>query len=135
MAAQEIARALSPKNADADQIAAAIQEALAETLPEVDVFDPALISPDQLIQVLVEFFSRILFQEICSVAGEAWKHSPDAPATMQTEADLLELVKVVVEKHLAPRLARGLDRLSRAEIARLERQAIDEVWREWENIS
>ena len=33
-AAQEIARALAPDNADADQISAAIQEAMAEALPE-----------------------------------------------------------------------------------------------------
>lgn len=133
VAAQEIARALAPANADADQITAAIQEALAEALPDAELFDPASISADQLVQILVEFFSRILFQEITSTAGDAWNKAPDAQHATQTEADLLELVRVIVDKHMSPRFAQGLKNLSRDQIAALERAAIDEVWREWES--
>ena len=132
-AAQEIARALAPENEDADQVTAAIQEAMAEALPGVEVFDPASIKMDQIVQLLVEFFSRILFQEITNVAGDAWNKSPDAEMTTQTEAALLELVRVVVDKHLSPRLAAGnIGSLTRTQIAALERAAIEEVWREWE---
>ena len=132
-AAQEIARALAPENADADQIAIAIQEAVAEVLPEATTFDPDAISMDQVIQILVEFFSRIIFQEITSVAGDAWNHSPSATRTTAVEADLLEIVRVTVDKHLSPRLANGLSTLSRQEIAALQRNAITEVWRDWES--
>lgn len=132
-AAQEIARALAPDNADADQIAAAIQEAMAEILPEFEVFDPAAISDDQMVQLLVEFFSRIVFQEITSAAGDAWNKSSSAERTTQAEADLLELVRASVDRHLSPRLSTDLNTLSRVEIAALEKAAIAEVWREWES--
>jgi hypothetical protein len=134
VAAQEIARALAPENADADRVTAAIQEALAEALPEAEVFDPATLTSDQLVQILVEFFSRILFQEITNTAGDAWNKAPDARHTTQTETDLLELIRVVVDKHFSPRLAAGLGKATRAEFARLERAAMDEVWREWETL-
>jgi hypothetical protein len=132
-AAQEVARALAPENADADQITAAIQEAMAEALPGVEIFDPPAISLDQIVQLLVEFFSRILFQEITNAAGDAWNRSPGAERTTRAEADLLELVRAVVDKHLSPRFAAGFSTLSRAQIVALERAAIAEVWREWES--
>jgi hypothetical protein len=131
-AAQEIARALAPENADADQITVALQEAIAEVLPDTAIFDPDAISMDQVIQILVEFFSRIIFQEITGVAGDAWNRSPSAARTTLLEADLLEIVRVTVDKHLSPRLANGLSTLTREQIAALQQNAVREVWREWE---
>lgn len=131
-AAQELARALAPENADADLVATAIQEAIAEALPEVEVFDPATITNDQLIHLLVEFFSRILFQEITSTAGDAWNKSRSPRQTAKLEAALLELVRVTVDKHLSPRLANGISNFSRAQFQDIERAAIEDVWREWE---
>lgn len=133
VAAQEIARALAPENIDADHITVAIQEAITEVLPEAGVFDPSLLTPDALVQIMVEFFSRILFIEITSAAGDAWNHAPDATHATQTEADLLELIRVVVDKHFGPRVAQGLAGATRQEFRALERAAMDEVWREWES--
>jgi hypothetical protein len=135
VAAQEIARALAPETIDTDQITAAIQEAITEVLPEAGVFDPSLLTPDVLVQILVEYFSRILFLEITDVAGDAWNKAEDAQHATQTEADLLELIRVVVDKHFAPRLAQGLRNPNREEFRRLERAAMDEVWREWERLT
>jgi hypothetical protein len=132
IAAQEIARALAPDNIDADHITVAIQEAITEVLPDAGVFDPSLLTPDSLIQIMVEFFSRILFIEITNAAGDAWNHAPDATHATQTEADLLELIRVVVDKHFGPRMAQGFNGASRDEFRKLERAAMDEVWREWE---
>lgn len=132
VAAQEIARALAPEGADADEVTAAIQEAITEVLPEAGVFDPSLLTPDALVQIMVEFFSRILFMEITATAGDAWNKAPDQQHATQTEADLLELIRVVVDKHFSPRLAQGLKNANREQFRKLERQAMDEVWREWE---
>jgi hypothetical protein len=131
-AAQEIARALAPENADADQVSAAIQEAMAAALPDVEIFDPTAITPDQIIQMLVEFWSQILFQEITNVAGDAWNKSPGPDETTKLEGDLLELVRAVVDKYMSPRFAAGLKTLTRPQIAALERSAVAEIWREWE---
>jgi hypothetical protein len=132
-AAQELARALAPVNADAELVATAIQEAVAEALPDVDVFDPATIADDQLIQLLVEFFSRILFQEITLAAGDAWNKSTSPRRTTRLEADLLELIRVTVDRRLGPLLQNRITNLSRAQFQEIERAAIDEVWREWES--
>ncbi len=53
---------------------------------------------NQLVQILVEFFSRILFQEITTTAGDARNKALSAQHAAQTEVDLLELVCVVVGK-------------------------------------
>lgn len=103
-------------------------------LPDAGVFDPTLLTPDALIQIMVEFFTRILFLEITSVAGDAWNKAPDAQHATQTEADLLELIRVVVDKHFSPRMAQGFTNSNRAEFRKLERAAMDEVWREWERL-
>ncbi len=131
-AAQEIAKALAPDNADADQIAAAIQEAMVEVLVDQATFDPTVITPDQIVALLVEFFARILFQEISGVAGDAWKKCPNVQRTTATENELLELVRTAMDKHLSPRISVGLSNLSKAEVAALERAALEDVWREWE---
>lgn len=101
-------------------------------LPEAEVFDPTTLTSDQLVQILVEFFSRILFQEITNTAGDAWNKAPDAQHTTQTEADLLELIRVVVDMHFSPRLTERLGKATRAEFKRLERAAMDEIWQGWE---
>lgn len=131
VAAQEIADALAPPNADQDVIRIAIQEAMVEALPEMDVFDPATLTADQLIALLIEFFTRVLFQEITGDAGDAWKKTDDADRTVEAENELMDLIHATVDRHLAPELAGGLNHLSRDAVASLLRHAVDEIWREW----
>lgn len=130
-AAQAIAEALAPENADADQIRSAIQEALAEVLGDESVFDPGAITPDQIIAILVEFFSRVLFQEISAVAGEAWKKAPSVERSTATESELFEIVRVSMDQHLSPRLSGDISALSRDELKVLERAAMADIWTAW----
>jgi hypothetical protein len=131
-AAQEIARALAPPNADADYIAAAIQEAIAEAMPDIEVFEPSLISVDQMIVLMVEFFTRVLFQEITNSAGDAWNKSADGARTTKAESDLMELIRASIDKHMSPSLAGGIQGTNPAALALAQRAALDDVWREWE---
>lgn len=130
-AAQELSKVLAPDNADADQIAVAMQEAMAEALPEAETFEPTQITNEQLVTLMVEFFTRIIFLEIVNVAGDAWKKAPTVRQARRLEKALLELVKAAVEKHLAPRLENGISALSRPEIEKIEKAAITEIWTEW----
>lgn len=130
-AAQAIAEALAPENADADQVRAAMQEALAEVLGEEGVFNPASIEPDQIVTVLVEFFSQILFQEISAAAGEAWKKAPSVERSTATENELLEVVRAAMDAHLSPRLAGDLGTLTRDQIAKIEQAALTDIWQVW----
>lgn len=130
-AAQVIAEALAPPNADSDQIRSGIQEALAEVLGGDAVFDPAAVSPDQVVAIMVEFFSRILFQEISAVAGEAWKKAPGIERSTATENELFEIVRAAMDQHLSPRLAGDLASVSREDLKRLEQAALEDIWRSW----
>lgn len=130
-AAQAIAEALAPENADADQIRSAIQEALAEVLGGEEVFDASAITPDQIVAILVEFFARVLFQEISAVAGEAWKKAPNVERSTATENELFEIVRVAMDKHLSPRLAGDLGSLSQDDLKKLQQTAMADVWTAW----
>jgi hypothetical protein len=134
-AAQEIARALAPENGDADRVRVAIQEAVAEVLPDMEIFDPAALTLDDVIAVMVEFLTRILFQQVVEDAGSAWNKAPSDERTAQAEGELFDLIKIALDRHLGPRLAAGGGRLPKAEVERLQRAAIDDVWRDWENFA
>lgn len=131
-AAEAIALALAPVNADADRISIAIQEALAEALPDAEVFDPAALTPDQVILILVEFLSRVLFQQVMEDAASAWNKSPNADRTVAAEAELFDVIHTCIDRHLGPRIAGGVGRLGRNEVEALQRAALVDVWREWE---
>lgn len=130
-AAQAIAEALAPQNADADQVRSAIQESLAEVLGEDGGFDPSAIGTDQIVAVLVEFFARILFQEISAAAGEAWNKAPSVERSTATENELLEVVRAAMDAHLSPRLSGDLTSLDRAQIAAIEQAALADIWQAW----
>jgi hypothetical protein len=130
-AAQAIAEALAPENADADQIRSAIQDALPEVLGTEGVFDPDAIGPDQIAALLVEFFARILFQEISAVAGDAWKKAPSVQRCTAAENELLEIVRAAMDKHLSPRLSGDFKTLTREDLQQLEKAAMIDVWRAW----
>lgn len=131
LAAEEIAQALAPANADQDVIRIAIQEAIAETLPDAETFDPASLSPDTIIALLVEFFTRLLFQEITNDAAEAWNKTEHAARTVEAENELMDLIHATVDRHLSPALAGGLSTMTREELEALERKAMEDIWREW----
>lgn len=135
VAVQEIARALAPENGDADRIQVAIQEAFAEVLPDVEIFDPATLSPDNLIAIMVEFLTRILFQQVVEDAGSAWNKAPSDTRTAHAEGELFDLIHIAIDRHLGPRLAAARGQLPRADVERLQRSAMDDVWRDWESFA
>lgn len=131
-AIETIAQALAPENADSDLIRTAVQEALAEALPEMASFEPASLEPDGLIAVLIEFFAQVLFLDIVSDAGEAWDKASGGERTIEAEGELFDIIHTAVDKHLGPALAEGIQDVSRARIEAIERQAIRDIWAEWE---
>lgn len=130
-AAQAIAEALAPQNADADQVRSAMQESLAEVLGEDGGFDPSAIGADQIVAVLVEFFARILFQEIAAAAGEAWKKAPSVERSTATENELFEVVRAAMDAHLSPRLSDNIGSLDREQISAIEQAALGDIWQAW----
>lgn len=131
-AIQTIAQALAPANADADLIRTAVQEALAEVLPEMEAFEPTALTDDMLIAVLVEFFSQVIFLDIVNDAGDAWNKAPDERRTVEAEGELFDIIHAAVDKHLAPALVGGVQNVTRGQVEQIERKAVGDIWSEWE---
>ena len=131
-AIERIAQALAPDNADSDLIRISVQEALGEVLPDLDAFDPTDLTPDDLVSLLVEFFSRFIFLDITSDAGGAWAKAPHEQRTIEAENQFFDIVRASVDNHLSPALAGDIENLTRADVEAMERRAVDDVWSEWE---
>lgn len=129
---EAIAQALAPENADSDLVRVAVQEALGEVFPDFDPFGSGDISNDDLVAVLVEFLSRVIFLDIVNDAGDAWNHASDHKRTIDAENELFDIIHTAVDNHLAPALASGVETLTREQIERIERNAVEDIWSEWE---
>mmetsp|Transcript_23643 Transcript_23643/g.41996 ORF Transcript_23643/g.41996 Transcript_23643/m.41996 type:complete len:115 (-) Transcript_23643:4773-5117(-) len=112
----------------------AVQEALAEALPDTDTFEPTSLESDELIAVLVQFFTQTLFLEITSDAGNAWGKAEDADRTVEAENELFDLIYSSVDKHLGAALVNGPQNMSREQIDEVQKNAVREIWTEWEGI-
>ncbi len=110
-----------------------MQEALGEVLPEQDEFEPAAMTPDDLVIILVEFFSKVLFLVIVDDAGNAWNKAPSEQRTIEAENQLFDIIRTSVDNHLSPIFDRQIQDLTKDQIEALERRAIDDLWSEWED--
>lgn len=130
VACQRIAEALAPEGADADRIRVSIDEAMLEVLGEGE-FDPDRLDEETIHRIIAEYLSQSVFQDIVEEVGGSWANAPDEARTPEAEAQLLELIRVVVDRELDARMPPGAA-LDGSGVARLMRASVDEVWREWE---
>ncbi|WP_292641675.1 hypothetical protein [Mesorhizobium sp.] len=127
---QRLAETLAPDNADKDRIRAAIDEAMVEVLGEGE-FDPDRLDEETVHRIISEYLSQSIFQDIVEEVGGSWANAPDEKRTPEAEAELLELIRVVVDKKLGARMS-GSTGVNKAAVERFMREAVTEVWREWE---
>lgn len=127
-----IIQALTPKNGDSDKIRVAMNHALVEALDGVDTFDPQCITDDVIVDTMIGYLAESIFLQIVMDAGEAWNKAETPTQAMRAETELQELIKVVVDKHMAPKLTGNVRSLSREQLIQIERQAVIDAWKEWE---
>ncbi|MBB2670182.1 hypothetical protein FSH69_023270, partial [Escherichia coli] len=65
-------------------------------------------------------------------SNRAWNKADTPSKAIHAEIELRELIKVVVDKHMAPKLAGNIRSFTRNQMVKIERQAIIEAWQEWE---
>ncbi|CAK8725215.1 Phycobilisome protein [Candidatus Electrothrix laxa] len=102
LAISAITNALTPENGDSDKIRIAMNHALAEALDGVEIFDSQSITDDVIIDTMISYLSESVFLQIVSDAGKAWNKAETPIQAMRAETELQELIKVVVDKHMAP---------------------------------
>lgn len=132
LAISSITQTLTPEDGDSEKIRAAMNHALVEALDGVDTFDPSCITDDVIVDTMIGYLSESIFLQMVMDAGKAWNKAETASQAMSAETDLRELIKVVVDKHMAPKLDENIRSFTRQKIIQIERQAVLDSWKEWE---
>lgn len=132
IAIQEIVKALTPVNGDSEKIREAMQVALSECLEGMEEFDPSGITDDMLVDMLLVYLRECVFQQITLDSDRAFQKTSSPERMVDAERELHELVAVVVDKHMRPLFSSNARALTRSEVERIQRQAIADVWSEWE---
>ncbi|WP_312795973.1 hypothetical protein [Tianweitania sp.] len=127
---QRLADALAPDNADKDRIRAAIDEAMIEVLGEEE-FDTDRLDEETVHRIISEYLSQSIFQDIVEEVGGSWANAPDEKRTPDAEAELIELIRVVVDQKLGARMF-GNAGINKTAVEGFMREAVTEVWQEWE---
>lgn len=132
VAISAISQALTSEDGDTDKIRAAMNHALVEALDGVDIFNPDNITDDVLVDTMIGYLSESIFLQMVMDAGKAWNKAETPLQAMEAETALRELIKVVVDRHMAPKLSDGIRTFTRQQMVQLERQTVLDVWAEWE---
>jgi O-succinylbenzoate synthase len=132
MAVAAISQALTPDGGDADKIRVAMNHALVEALDGVEVFNPESITDDVIVDTMICYLAESIFLQIVMDSNKAWNKAEFTTQAVTAENDLRELIKVVVDQHMAPKLAGQVRSLSSSDFVQVEKQVIAEVWTEWE---
>lgn len=127
-----ITRSLATNDGDTEKIRVAMNHALVEALDGIAVFDPTNITDDIIITIMINYLSEAIFLQIVMDAGKAWTNAETATQAVIAENTLRELIKVIVDKNMAPRLKKNTRTFTKQEMKTLQREVIKIVWREWE---
>lgn len=131
-AIQEIVKALTPNNGDTEKIKAAMDIALSEALEGIEVFDPAAITEDVLVAVMIGYMSNCVFDMIMLESGDAFEKTADLTQLAAAEKQLHELVKTVIDEAMRPMFAAGVKTLTAQQMTQIQLKAVQEVWTIWE---
>ena len=132
LAISAITQALTTEDGDSEKIRAAMNHALVEALDGVEIFDPECITDDVIVDTMIGYLAECIFLQMVMDSNKAWNKADTSAQAMRAETDLRELIKVVVDTHMAPKLAGNVHTFTRQKMAQIERQAIIDVWKEWE---
>ncbi len=128
-----IVDSLGTDDGDSEKIRAAMNHALVEALNGVVDFDPNNITDDVLVTTMLEYLAESIFLQIVHDAGKAWNKADTQTQALQAEISLKALIKAVVDKNMAPKLAGNIRSFSKEQIVQIERESIIESWKEWED--
>lgn len=132
LAISAITQALTTEDGDSDKIRVAMNHALVEALDGVDTFDPQCITDDVIVDTMIGYLAESIFLQMVMDSGKAWNKADTPALAIRAETELRELIKVVVDKHMAPKLTGNVRAFTRQQMAQIERQAIIDAWKEWE---
>lgn len=132
LAISAITQALTSEDGDSDKIRAAMNHALVEALEGVETFDSEHITDEVIVDTMIGYLAESIFLQIVMDSDKAWNKADTPTQAIYAETELRELIKVVVDKHMAPKLVGNIRTFSRQQMIQIERQAVIDTWKEWE---
>ncbi|PIT41408.1 hypothetical protein [Snodgrassella alvi] len=133
IAISTIIQVLAGNDGDSEIICRAMDIALSEALVGMEYFDSSKLTFDIIVHILINYITNSILLQIILDAGKAWDKSDNIVKRIEVENNLRELIKVVVDQNLAPRISNNSVLLSQQQIYEFERQTIKDVWKIWEN--
>ncbi|MOA31969.1 hypothetical protein D3C78_1531550 [compost metagenome] len=81
---------------------------------------------------MICYLAESIFLQIVMDSNKAWNKADTPSKAIHAETELRELIKVVVDKHMAPKLVGNIRTFTKNQMVKIERQVIIEAWQEWE---
>ena len=135
VAIDAITRALTTTDGDSDKIRSAMNHALVEALDGVEIFDPNSITDEIIAETMIGYLSESIFLQIVEDGSKAWTKAETPSRVAVAENALHELIRVVVDKHMAPKLLGNGRSFTSDQMRELQREVIQSVWKDWEAYS
>ena len=118
---------------DAERIRASLNQSLSKCLDGVDEFDASQISDDLIIDLMLNYATEFLFEEIMLDSRTAFDKADTPEKFLELENDLHALIESCVDKHMGEKLKESKDTLTRNDIETIQQTALEEIWTEWED--
>ena len=127
-----ITQALATEDGDSEKIKVSMKQALIEALDGIETFDPQHITDTVIIDTMIAYLSESIFLQIINDGAKSWNKAETPRQLMDVEMELRELIKVIVDKNMAPKLKGNIRSFTRVQMIQIEQQTINNVWEEWE---
>ena len=118
---------------DSERIRASLNQSLSKCLDGVQEFDASQITDDLIIDLMLNYATEFLFEEIMLDSRTAFDKADTPEKFLELENDLHALIESCVDKHMGEKLKESKDTLTRNDIETIQKTALEEIWTEWED--
>lgn len=132
-AIDRITEHLTPENGDADAVRIALDFALAEVLPEEDVFDASIFTDEVVHEAISCYLTDLIFQDVVNGMGKAWFHIEHPSKHHRMEEELRDLIKFITQSKLEKTMRANAGNVSQSNIIQIQIDVISQTVEEWEN--
>jgi hypothetical protein len=129
----KIIETLLEVDGDSERIRASLNQSLSKCLDGVEEFDASQISDDLIIDLMLNYATEFLFEEIMLDSRTAFDKADTPEKFLELENDLHALIESCVDKHMCEKLKESKDTLTRNDIETIQKTALEEIWTEWED--
>ncbi|MBR9828816.1 MAG: hypothetical protein GYB41_09255 [Oceanospirillales bacterium] len=134
-AIDRISEHLTPENGDADSVRLALDFALAEVLPEEDIFDESMFTDEVVQEAISCYLTDLIFQDVVNGMGKAWFHAEHPSKHHRMEEELRDLIKVITQSKVEKVTGDNGGDISKDNITRIQIDAISQTVDEWESFN